>query len=97
MLSGASDNNKQMEKADNILRQIYGQAKDSITESFAVFKFCESDFHFLNGSKNCMVATYNFGSVYIVYKSYATILLTSMGSHKQQEHSILDIQHFFDR
>ena len=29
------------------------------------FKFCESDFYFLNGSKNCMVATYNFGSVYI--------------------------------
>ena len=28
------------------------------------FKFCESDFYFLNGSKNCMVATYNFGSVY---------------------------------
>ena len=29
------------------------------------FKFCESDFYFLNGSKNCMVATYNFGSVYL--------------------------------
>ena len=28
------------------------------------FKFCESDFYFLNKSKNCMVATYNFGSVY---------------------------------
>ena len=28
-------------------------------------KFCESDFYFLKGSKNCMVATYNFGSVYI--------------------------------
>ena len=26
-------------------------------------KFCESDFYLLNGSKNCMVATYNFGSV----------------------------------
>ena len=29
------------------------------------FKFCESDFYFLNWSKNCVVATYNFGSVYI--------------------------------
>ena len=29
------------------------------------FKFCESDFYFLNRSKNCMVATYNFGSVYM--------------------------------
>ena len=29
------------------------------------FKFCEGNFYFLNGSKNCMVATYNFGSVYI--------------------------------
>ena len=28
------------------------------------FKFCESDFYFRNRSKNCMVATYNFGSVY---------------------------------
>ena len=32
---------------------------------FIEFKFCERDFYFLNGSKNCMVATYNFGSVYI--------------------------------
>ena len=30
------------------------------------FKFCESDFYLLNKSKNCMVATYNFGSAYIV-------------------------------
>ena len=28
------------------------------------FKFCESEFYFLNRSKNGMVATYNFGSVY---------------------------------
>ena len=27
------------------------------------YKFCESDFYFLNGSKNCMVPTYNFGSM----------------------------------
>ena len=30
---------------------------------FIEFKFCESDFYFLNRIKNCMVATYNFGSV----------------------------------
>ena len=29
------------------------------------FKFNERDFYSLNRSKNCMVATYNFGSVYI--------------------------------
>ena len=28
------------------------------------FKFYDSDFYFLKRSKNCMVATYNFGSVY---------------------------------
>ena len=38
-----------------------GKALDLLIE----FKFCKSDFYFLNGSKNCMVATYNFGSVYI--------------------------------
>ena len=31
---------------------------------FIEFKFCKSDFYYLNGSKNCLVATYNFGSVY---------------------------------
>ena len=34
------------------------------------FKFCENDFYFLNRSKNCMVATYNFGSVYKIYATY---------------------------
>ena len=33
------------------------------------FKFCESNFYFLNRSKSCMVATYNFGSVYIERES----------------------------
>ena len=28
------------------------------------FKFYDRDFYFLNRSKTCMVATYNFGSVY---------------------------------
>ena len=32
---------------------------------FIEFKFCESDIYYLNGSKNCLVATYNFGSVYM--------------------------------
>ena len=39
---------------------------------FKVFKFCESDFYFLNGSKYCMVATYNFGSVYTLL-SFSTL------------------------
>ena len=40
------------------------QSLDKALDLFIVeFKFCESDFYFLDGSKNCMVATYNFGSV----------------------------------
>ena len=42
----------------------YLQSLDKALELFIEFKFCESDFYFLNGDKNCMVATYNFGSVY---------------------------------
>ena len=41
------------------------QSLDIALDIFIEFKFCEIDFYFLNGSKNCMVATYNFGSVYI--------------------------------
>ena len=41
------------------------QSLDKALDLFLEFKFCESDFYFLNGSKNCMVATYNFGSVYM--------------------------------
>ena len=40
--------------------QIFVKASDLFIE----FKFCEKIFYFLNGSKFCMVATYNFGSVY---------------------------------
>ena len=40
------------------------QSLDKALDLFLEFKFCESDFYFLNGSKNCMVATYNFDSVY---------------------------------
>ena len=40
------------------------QSLDKAVDLFIEFKFCESDFYLLNGNKNCMVATYNFGSVY---------------------------------
>ena len=40
------------------------QSLDKALDLFIEFKFCKSDFYFLNGSKNCMVATYNFSSVY---------------------------------
>ena len=36
---------------------------DKVLDLFIEFKFRESDFYFLNGSKKCIVATYNFGSV----------------------------------
>ena len=40
------------------------QNLDKALDLFIEFNFCESDFYSLNGSKNCMVATYNFDSVY---------------------------------
>ena len=39
------------------------QSLDNALDIFIELKFCESDFYFLNGGKNCMVATYIFGSV----------------------------------
>ena len=48
-----------------ILKCYHLQSLDKALDLFIEFKFCESDFYFLNRSKNCMVATYNFGSVYI--------------------------------
>ena len=39
------------------------QSLNEALDIFKEFKFCESDFYFLNGSKNCMVATHNIGSV----------------------------------
>ena len=42
----------------------YLQSLDKALDLFIEFKFCESDFYFMNGSKNCMEATYNFCSVY---------------------------------
>ena len=44
----------------------YLQSLDKALDLFMEFKFSESDFYFLNGSKNCLVATYNFVSVYIL-------------------------------
>ena len=41
------------------------QSLDKALDIFIEFKFCEGDFYFLNRSKNCTVATYNFCSVYI--------------------------------
>ena len=41
------------------------QSLNKVLDLLIEFKFCESDYYFLNRSKNCMVATYNFGSVYI--------------------------------
>ena len=42
----------------------YLQSLDKALDLFVKFNFCESDVYFLNRSKNCMVATYNFVSVY---------------------------------
>ena len=39
------------------------QSLDEALDLFIEFKLCESEFYFLNGSKQFMVATYNFGSV----------------------------------
>ena len=43
------------------------QSLHKALDLYIEFKFCESDFYFLNGSKNCMAATYNFCSVYIYH------------------------------
>ena len=47
-----------------ILKWHHLQSHDKALELFIEFKFCERDFNFLNRSKNYMVATHNFGSVY---------------------------------
>ena len=49
------------------------QSLDKALDLSIEFKFCESDFYLLNGSKNCIVATYSFGSVYITSKYYQYI------------------------
>ena len=58
-----------------ILKRHNLQSLDKALALFIEFQFCESDFYFLNGSKNCMVATYNFGSVYIVYLDSCIVTL----------------------
>ena len=52
-----------------ILKRHNLQNLDKALDLFIKFKFSESDFYFPNRSKNCMVATYNFGSVYICIHS----------------------------
>ena len=62
-----------------ILKWNHLQSLDKALDLFIEIKFCESDFCLLNGSKNCMVATYNFGSVYIwmgpfIFLSFYSVL-----------------------
>ena len=54
-------------RSTNHFEMTYLQSLDRALDLFIEFKFCESYFDFLNESKNCMVATYNFGSVYIMF------------------------------
>ena len=54
-----------------ILKRHNLQSLDKAFDLFFKFTFCESDFYFLNGSKSCMVATYNFGSVYCSSLAFA--------------------------
>ena len=53
------------------------QSLNKALDLFIEFKFCESDFYFLIGSKNYIVATYNFGSVY-TSRGFIIKLCTSM-------------------
>ena len=46
----------------------YLHSLDKALDHIIEFNFCESDFYFLNGSKNCMVATFNSGSVYTCFE-----------------------------
>ena len=60
----------------------YLQSLDKALDLFIEFKFCESDFYFLNKGKNCMVATYNFGSVYSVKMKCISDYFSSKSSKK---------------
>ena len=53
-----------MQSIPVILKQHNLQSLEKALDPFIEFRFCESYFYFLNGSKICMVATYNFGSMY---------------------------------
>ena len=48
-----------------ILKLHHLQSLYKVLDLSIEFRICESDFYFLNGGIKCMVATYNFGSVYI--------------------------------
>ena len=74
-----------------VLKWHYLQSLDKALDLFIEFKFCESDFYFLNGSKNCMVATYNFGSVYIQYS--VTLISVTFFS---RDHRLLPMSHDID-
>ena len=52
-----------MQGLPDILKLHNLQSLNKALDLLIEFKFCERDFYFLNRSKNCMVATYNFGSV----------------------------------
>ena len=53
----------------------FAESRQSLGLFFIEFKFCESDIYSLNGSKICMVATYNFASVYMyTYLFYFKVL-----------------------
>ena len=54
-----------------ILKWHYLQSLEKALGLFIEFKFWEGDFYFLSRSKNCKVATYNFGSVYLYSKCYS--------------------------
>ena len=54
-----------MQGLPDILKCHNLQSLNKALDLLIEFKFCESDFYFLNKSKNCMVATFNFGSVYV--------------------------------
>ena len=51
------------------------QSLDKALDLFIKFKFCESDFYFLNGSKICMLATYYIGSVYTVRINHYALVM----------------------
>ena len=69
-----------------ILKRHNLQSLDKAFDLFIESKFCESDFYFLNGSKNCIVATYNFGSVYDrFFNLMSQIVLNTPISHLIQK------------
>ena len=65
-----------------ILRGHYLQNLNMVLAFFIELKFCKSDFYSLNSLKICVVATYNFGSVYMSHdKSEVTQLVTCYCIH----------------